>query len=76
MFFAVPMSGTAVAVVHPANFRQIDAAVLLVNLEALRIPEAVAVSLFLETREASRVAFIEGIPNRAIKISKRLLQRL
>ena len=49
----------AVAVAQPAEFRQEDAAVAGVDLEALRVAETVAHTFLLEAREVS--AFLEEV---------------
>ena len=66
----------AFAVIHPTDFRQKHAAIFFINLEALRIAETVARAFFLEARKAFRAFLVEGIPQRPIKVFKRLLQRL
>lgn len=66
----------AVAVAHPAQFRQFDAAVGLIDLELLGVwvAQAVALPFLLEAREGS--PFGEEIGVGALQILERPLQRV
>jgi len=64
----------AVAVAQPAEFRQEDAIIRLIELAALRIAEAVAFTLLLET--GKRRPFGEEVAVGAFQVLERLLQGL
>lgn len=68
---------SALAVTHPAEFRQIDTAVRFVELEPLGIAEAVGDVFLLDHRQSlARLISIEGVPEGTIQIHQALLESL
>ncbi len=72
--FGCTQNVSAVAITNPAQLWKLDAAVVLVNIEALRKPEAVAGTTFFETWVAC--AFFKEVFECSLGIFERLLQGL
>ena len=72
--FDIAQHVTAVAVAQPAKLRQEDAAVALIEFDALRIAETVRLAFLLEARESG--AFLEEVLVGAFQILECLLQGL
>jgi len=62
-----------VAVAHPADFRQGDPGVRLVELAALWIAKRVFLPLLFEAGKPLRVGFVKGVHQRPVEVFQGLL---